>query len=210
MVTLADLSKTLIDQAKLKFSEFDLADSVDQFYVANAINLEFLKSNSFDAIFCNGPFYHIVDEQDRIRAANEIIRTCKSSGQILIGFIPRFSGLAGLIDRTSRNHDQINPDIFAEAARTGIFHNNEDTGFQEGFYPTVAEFKSFWQDRGLQKIKVFSTRSFMHQNEDKMIIIADQQPQLYDAILKACRSYSSSESFIEAGGHALLVGEKAS
>ncbi len=56
-----------------------------------------LASDQFDAVFCCGPFYHLVSEQDRLAAGREIMRVCKRNGVILIGIIPRFSGLSGII-----------------------------------------------------------------------------------------------------------------
>ncbi|MCB0629420.1 MAG: class I SAM-dependent methyltransferase [Saprospiraceae bacterium] len=207
-LTLADLSERLIELAKTEFTKASLMDAVEGFHVANATDLDMFNSNRFDAVFCCGPFYHIVEAKSRIAAAREAIRVCKPDGVLIIGFIPRFSGLAGLLFRAANRDDQVNSAVFKRLAEEGVFHNAGSEGFQEGYYPKVEEMELFWGDQGLSGIEVFSTRSFMHQNEQHLISIRDKDPELFEAIINAHRRVATLPAFIEAGGHALLVGKK--
>ena len=207
-LTLSDLSPRLIEIAKEKFAEAKLLDRVTEFKVANAVHLFGFNDNSFDAVFCNGPFYHLVNEEDRRKAASEVVRVCKPGGKVFIGFIPRFSGLAGLIDRAVRLPDQVSSQNFAKTAAEGVFTNNSSYGFQEGYYWRTSEIVSFWKEFGLKQVKLRSTRTFMHQNEDQMMAIHKSNPSLYQKIIECHRSFSADENFIAAGGHALLIGEK--
>ena len=208
-LTLSDLSPRLIEIAKEKFGEANLLDRVSEFKVANAVQLVGFKDNGFDAVFCNGPFYHLVSEEDRRRAASEVLRVCKPGGKVFIGFIPRFSGLAGLIDRAARLTDQVSSQNFERTAIDGVFINNSSHGFQEGYYWCTSEIISFWQEFGLTQVILRSTRTFMHQHEDQMMAIRKSNPALYQKIIEYHRSFSGNEHFIAAGGHALLIGEKA-
>jgi len=180
---------------------------VEKFEVGNAVNLSALKPQSFDAVFSCGPFYHLVDQKDRVSAAREAIRVCKAGGMLIIGFIPRFSGLAGLLNRAAQTPEQVSGKVFEKAAKEGVFHNASSSGFQEGYYPTVREHKKFWKEMGLSNIEVISTRSFMHQNERHLLKIRENDKPLFECIIEAHRSFAKVEGFIEAGGHALLVGK---
>ena len=207
-LSLADLSDRLIQIARERCEELDLTSSIKGFFVANATDLSAMKTASYDAVLCCGPFYHLVQEEDRIAAAKEAMRVCKPDGVLMIGFIPRFSGLAGLLSRAVRSPKQVPDTVFRQAAEEGIFHNASSEGFQEGYYPLVAETTSFWSEMGLTQVEVISTRTFLHQQEPQMMSLLESDPELFETILEASRSYARSEAFIEAGGHAILVGKK--
>ena len=205
-VDLVDLSPRLIEMAKRKFAEKDLLNLVDIFAIGNAIDLSSAVSEKYDAVFCNGPFYHLVDPSDRIMAAREVLRATKPGGLVFIGLIPRFSALAGLIYRATQSSDQVTADNFRGMSDQGVFHNHTAKGFQEGWSPTIGEAKEFWHSLGLRDIEMFSTRSFMYQNEEEVLAIRDRDPALFDEIIRAHRKFAKNESFVEAGGHALLIG----
>ncbi len=207
-LSLTDLSPRLIDIARAKFEEEGLTNRVADFLVGNATDLSPLSSDHYDAVLSCGPFYHLVSEKDRIAAAKEAMRVVKPGGTLLIGFIPKFSGLAGLIGRAARTPGQVTSEVFRRAVKDGVFHNASEKGFQEGYYPTLAETKAFWAKMGLSDIYVVSTRTFMHQNEGHLLKIQEEDPALFEAIIEASREVATNEAFIEAGGHALLVGKK--
>lgn len=136
------------------------------------------------------------------------MRVCNPGGTILVGFIPRFTGLAGLISRTFQKPAQVNQQSFQLMSETGIFINKANEGFQEGYFPTVDSFKDFWNGMGLLDIEIFSTRSFIHQNEKSVIAIKERDPELFKTIIDTHRKFCRQEPYIEAGGHAILTGKK--
>ena len=70
------------------------------------------------------------------------------------------------------------------------------------------ETRTFWSNTGLTNMKVISTRSFLHQNEKHLLTIREKDPELFQTIIAAHRKFVESDAFIEAGGHALLIGKK--
>jgi len=206
-IDLIDLSPRLIDIARERFAEYGLLDQVGSFSVGNAIDISHIESRKYEAVFCGGPFYHLVDPIDRRAAGDEIMRVTKPGGLVFIGLMPRFSGLAGMIHRAAHSPDQVTGNIFKEMGETGVFHNGDRQGFQEGYCPTMKEAKAFWSEIGLTDIEIFSTRSFMHQNEEHVLKIRDRDPELFNEIIQTHRKYRNSEAFVEAGGHALLIGK---
>lgn len=206
-VTLADISPKLIMRAKKIFAQENMI--AQEFKVANAIDLSYFANNTFDAIFCSGPFYHLVEANHRLQAAKEIIRTCKPDSCISIGFLPQSSGIAGLISRAVSRKGQVTCSNFKLAAETGIFTNGSADGFQEGYFAGVDSFKEFWSGLGIADIKIFSTRTFMHHKEEEMMQIKASDPQLFDLIFDAHLSKTNEQGLVELGGHALLVGRVA-
>ncbi|MCB0664896.1 MAG: class I SAM-dependent methyltransferase [Saprospiraceae bacterium] len=205
---LVDLSEKLIAEARDKFREGNMENSVGQFSVGNATDISFLASNTYDIVFCCGPFYHLVEEKDRIMAAREIIRVCKKGGIIAIGFIPRFSALAGILNRAAGNPDQVDASVFREIAESGIFRNKSMQGFQEGYFPTLSEMKKFWTDLKLHDIKTVSSRGFIYQNETVLMKIKSVNHALYETVIETHRDLADKDTYVEAGGHALLIGKK--
>lgn len=207
-VSLVDISPELIAKARQEISERGLEAAFERVAVGNATALPELPSAGFDAILAAGPFYHLVEVEDRRAAAREVLRLCKPGGIVLVGFIPRFSGLAGLIGRASRSPEQVSAEAFQQVAETGVFHNQGESGFQEGYYPLVAEFVAFWEELGLVEINCVSTRSFFHQQEAEVKQLQQEHPALFQAISQAHQQLHMQPGFVEAGGHACLIGRK--
>ncbi len=205
-VTLFDIAQSLIDQAKYQLDKAGLSGGVNGYHVGNAVDLSRFPDHSFDTVFCCGPFYHLLRPESRKKCATELVRVCRPDGLIMVGFIPRLSALAGLISRAAHRPDQVSPSTFQAVANSGIFRNESSSGFQEGYYPFVSEFKKFWTAEGLQNVEMYSTRSFIYQNENSLANIQAANPALFQKIIETHRKFQSDECFIEAGGHALLIG----
>lgn len=55
-------------------------------YLKNAIDLSIFKDNSFDMVLLFGPMYHLIDDNDKIKALNEAKRIVKDNGIILVSY----------------------------------------------------------------------------------------------------------------------------
>ena len=53
----------------------------------NATNLSKFADNSFDMVLLFGPMYHLISDEEKIRALNEAKRICKKDGVIMISYI---------------------------------------------------------------------------------------------------------------------------
>src|SRR5260221_8435370 len=67
-VVLADLSPNLLGIARRKIAAAGVASQVEAVAVADACDLARFASDSFDAVLCLGPFYHLTQPADRERA----------------------------------------------------------------------------------------------------------------------------------------------
>lgn len=54
--------------------------------LGNAINLKKLKDNSYDIVILFGPMYHLISDEDKIKALNEAKRITKPNGYIFISY----------------------------------------------------------------------------------------------------------------------------
>ena len=79
-VVLADLSPELLRFAKTQISEAGVGAQITAVVEADACDLSHWHDESFDAVLCLGPFYHLPDATDRQRAAMELVRVLRASG----------------------------------------------------------------------------------------------------------------------------------
>ena len=54
--------------------------------LGNAINLKKIKDNSYDIVILFGPMYHLISDEDKIKALNEAKRITKPNGYIFISY----------------------------------------------------------------------------------------------------------------------------
>lgn len=89
-VTLFDLSDENIKFAKNKSRQYKTKLKA---IVGNALDLSQFTDESFDIVFLMGPIYHLMDEEDRIRALQEAKRVLKKDGYLFTSFIMMYGGL---------------------------------------------------------------------------------------------------------------------
>ena len=55
-------------------------------YLGNALDLSMFKDNTFDVVLLFGPMYHLIKEEDKIKALSEAKRIVKEKGLIFISY----------------------------------------------------------------------------------------------------------------------------
>lgn len=68
-VVLADISPDLLESARRTFAASELQAGIESIDEVNAVDLSRYEDNSFDAVLALGPFYHLIVEDERERAA---------------------------------------------------------------------------------------------------------------------------------------------
>ncbi len=161
-VTLADLSPELLASARRKLAELGVGDAIEAIDEADAANLDRYAAGRFDAVVAFGPFYHLVSEVERRRAAREVHRVLRPGGLAFVASIPRLSGLAALIQRAAETPEQVPPGTLRTVAETGAFHNPAASGFQEGYYAAPGEMRALLAGSGFEVVDELSLRSIAY------------------------------------------------
>lgn len=203
-VVLADLSPELLEVARQRVAAAGLP-GVESFDVVDAADLGRYADGSFDAVIAFGPFYHLVGDAERRRAAAEIHRVLVSHGQAFIAFIPRFSGLIALIDRAASKPVQVPDAVLRTAADTGVFSNPTTSGFQEGYYPLPGEIEQLFVASGFRFEDMLSLKSIANDRADRM---ARLDPTVRAEVERLARALCRRPEIIATCGHALLVVKK--
>ena len=89
-VTLLDLSGENVRFAKQKARQYGVRITALE---GNATDLSRFADDSFDAVFLMGPLYHLMEEENRLRAVSEAKRVLKPGGCLFASFILMFGGV---------------------------------------------------------------------------------------------------------------------
>ena len=204
-VTLADLSETLLEQAR-KQKEEDKIENLISCDQVNATDMSCYKDNSFDIVLLFGPLYHLTEKSERGKCVGEIRRVFKTGGKVFASFIPHLSGSIALVQRFCWSPDQVDINTLEECFDTGKFKNLSDKGFQEGYYPTSEEIEKLFLENGFDKLLVRSIRGFGYEKED--VIYKFKNKNVFTKLLDLINSTAEDKSIIEMCGHAMYVGVK--
>lgn len=204
-LTLADLSAPLLSIARQRVQEHGLEHRVEGLHEVNAVDLSRYPDQSFDAVLCFGPFYHLTGVEERQRAAAEIARVLRPGGHVFVAYVPRLSGVLGLIERGATRPGQVTPQSFEDAATTGVFRNQSPSGFQEGYYPPVGELEALLADVGFDALRAVSLKSLW---QGRAALENQLSPDLRQAVEQVATRLDSDPQVLAVGGHVLIVGSR--
>jgi ubiquinone/menaquinone biosynthesis C-methylase UbiE len=201
-VTLADLSPANLATARQKFAQLGVEASIAGVHEVNAVDLGRYADASFDAVLAFGPFYHLVDGAERQRAALEIHRVVRPGGHVFVAYVPRHSGLVGLIERAANRPDQVDAETFRVAVETGVFRNQSDAGFQEAYYPQPGELEALLSSSGLRVEASISLKSLL----DRLGEAATRLPaDILREVERAAVATSHEQEVVATCGHVMVV-----
>lgn len=207
-VTLADLSSAQLEIARARVAEARVGDLVDGFCELNATDLSRFGDGTFDAVVAFGPFYHLIEADDRKQVASEMARVVPGNGLVFAAFIPPYFHATHLISRALASPEQVCKENFIECLEQQVFINRHDTGFQEGYFAFPAEMASLLESAGLEMRLTASLRGFANGYEEQLYALAEQNPELFKAVMDALDRTSTVSSIVETSGHALAVAQK--
>ena len=204
-VVLADVSLNLLDAARARFHEMEIAGKIESIDQVNALDLGRYATGSFDAVLAMGPLYHLVSARERAQAAGEMMRVLRRGGMTFASYIPRVGGVIGLIERAARSPSQVPSNVLTEAAETGVFRNPTDSGFQEGYYAVPGEIERTLETAGAEIVDVLSLKSIQHRLADD---IATLDSECRAEIGRVAEAWCRRPEIIATSGHALVVARK--
>lgn len=83
-VTAVEPVKRNIDIMKSKAASHKLNFDIEE---GNALNMRNFADESFDAVLCLGPLYHLDNDKDRLKCIEETKRVCKKDGKIFYAYL---------------------------------------------------------------------------------------------------------------------------
>ena len=147
-VVLADLSADLLLIARSHLSGIDAPGVIEEISEADVCDLSRWSNESFDAVLCLGPFYHLPDPADRHRAAAELARVLRPGGIAFVAFMPRLSMLRRTLWLADERHRLDQPAWMSLLLDQGVFENDVPGRFTEGYGARPEEIAPFFARYG--------------------------------------------------------------
>ena len=204
---LADLSQALLDEAKNKIDEYGITN-IKSIMQVNAVDLTDYGDGSFDAVLLFGPLYHLTNEDERISCVKEVNRVLKPNGIVFASFIPYLTGAIGVASRMFYYPEQVDVKTLERVFGNGVFHNNADRGFQEGYYPTSDEVVTLFGEYGFSKVLLRSIRGWGSNREEQIYRLKDENPEKYATVIDLINKTADVPPIIEMCSHAMYIGRK--
>ena len=204
---LADLSRTLLDQAEKRIREQNVPN-VKSVRQVNAVDLSSYSDCSVDAVLLFGPLYHLTEDAQRYACVRGVYRVLKPGGLAFASFIPYLSGAVGVVDRMFIRPDQVHLETLRQVFSGGVFHNASESGFQEGYYPTSDSVTALFQSHGFSKVLPRSVRGWGSGREEQIYKLKEEDPEVYETVIELIHMSADDPAIIETCSHAIYIGPK--
>jgi ubiquinone/menaquinone biosynthesis C-methylase UbiE len=207
-VVLADLSPELLSIARKKIAQAGIDTLVEEIVEANACDLSHWVDNSFDAVLSLGPFYHLPNPEDRIRAITELKRVLRPGGIAFVAFMPRYTFIRRILAIPDERHHLVDPEFVERVLEEGIFINDIPGRFTNGYGVRPEEVVPFFKKYGFKKLEILSTESIIPDVQRQLFDLTVIDQSTYDTILNIILRTVSEPSILGMAAHLLYIGEK--
>lgn len=205
-IVLADLSPKLLQIAREKINEVGVIEKVEEIIEANVCNLSHWSENTFDAVVCLGPYYHLTALEDRRMASSEIARVLRPGGLLFAAMMPRI----GFLRRTLAIPDERirlrQSDFIARVLNDGVFMNDIPGRFTNGYGFIPEEVEDFFSDYGFFKIGLYSTQGITIGIQGALHELAEKDPETYTAALDLIMRTADEPNILGMATHLLYIG----
>ena len=201
-VTLFDLSPENVEHVKRHSAESGIpvrAICGDAREVDTAIN------NQFNHVLLMGPLYHLLDEQDRIKAINAALNLLKPGGILFAAFISMSGGLVfGLRDVPAAFIDPDEERFLIPLAKGESYGGR---AFTQAFLINQYEVLPFMSQFGLNKLHLFGQEGVLAPNVHTFM---EQPPEIKEALLDISEKLYEKEEYLSWAEHLMYVGRNMS
>ncbi len=201
-VTLVDLSPDLLEEARRHVADAGL--DADAIVLGDAASLEL--DDGYDAVLCAGPLYHASDDTDLRRMLDTCGRVLRPRGIFLGTFIPRATGVSGLIARAV-DPAQIQPGTLTRAWETGAFTNQSQHGFTGAYFIDADDMRRAVEAARFEVKTIESLRGLAAPYGTALTALRDTNPRVLEEVLDLVRLTASRPDVIGMSWHAMVVAE---
>ena len=202
-VTLAELSEGNAAFAREKAAEAGVTLTA---HAVNCLDLETLGLGQFDHVFLMGPLYHLLEEEDRVRAVEIALRHLKPGGQLYASFILLFAGI--LYDLQNEGNivaDCANP---AAAALVEAVASGQDWGggaLTSAYFYHQRNILPFMERFGLEKRHFFGQEGILAPNCRDIL---SRSPEEIAQWVELAKKYLEVPELLAFAEHAMYIGRK--
>ena len=162
---------------------------------------------SFDAVLLLGPLYHLGEARDRVQAAREAARICRSGGLVFAAAISRFAPLLDAIRRGRIGEAQLFANVLAETeSGRRVQAERRTSPFPDAYFHRPTELAAELAAAGLDVAGVYGLEGPGWLQAD--FAVAWQDEHARPRILEAARATELDPDIRAASAHLLAVARK--
>ena len=171
--------------------------------VLDATDMSVFDDESFDVVLNMGPFYHLIEKDDREKCLRESQRVLKKGGLLVTAYIPRFYTFQYV---AMQDEQYLDPKLAEQLIQTGVLrHDDEKCFWTDTYYSTYEEMEQLYRSHGLTVIDHFAQDGVTPQFGKIVDQWGEEQFQIWcDYHYSICRE----KSLLGASNHVVIVGEK--
>lgn len=198
-VFLLDISPEMLKMAERQIRRSGVQKRVKEVIQGSIDDLSMFENETFDAVVClGGPLSHVVDENRREKAIDELIRVAKKNSHILVSVIGR---LALLVTELTRLPEEIELGFFPKMRDTGDYHGGY--GFAPCHFYLPDELRKSFEKRAVQILEMVGLEGLASDHRKETNSLARKRPGAWkiwwETHLKTCTHLASvgiSEHFM--------------
>lgn len=207
-VTLADITPKFVTFAKSKAKELDLEQQFDGFFAADARDLNMIMDEQFDASLMLGPLYHLQNEKDRIKAANELYRVTKKNGLVFVAFMPRIRHILNSLLSPENWKPNNHMETILQFSQSGCFNHAEKGRFTGAYYFNIEDINPFMEAHGFESLKLIGSNAGTILSNDNWDYWEKKGEQEVAKIIDLIVEKAEDPYILGISSHLLYIGRK--
>ena len=171
--------------------------------ILDATYMGVFEDETFDVVLNMGPFYHLINEEDRKRCFEESLRVLKKDGLLITAYIPRYYVFQHV---AMQNEYFLDVNLAKQLTETGVLrHDDEKCFWTDTYYATAEEMEALYQKNGVEVIDHFAQDGATPHFAQKVDGWNEEQFKVWcDYHYSICRQ----KSLLGASNHVVIVGKK--
>ncbi|MEH7011308.1 class I SAM-dependent methyltransferase [Neobacillus niacini] len=207
-VTLTDLTPRLVEIAESKAQELNISGQFNGFFKADARDLTMIDDEQFDASLMLGPLYHLQEEEDRIRAVNELHRVTKNNGLVFVAFMPRIKHILTSLLYPENWKPNNNIDTIQQFSQSGCFNHQEEGRFTNAYYFNIEEIKPFMEAQGFESVELIGSNIGSVLTKEQWHYWRDKGEQEWEKVIDLLIEKANDPYILGISSHILYIGRK--
>ena len=173
--------------------------------VGDARDLSILEADSFDAVLCLGPLYHLHHQEDRDKVVRECIRILRKSGIAFFAFISKYGPITDTVKMRPEAISRQAP-LLLNFIETGVqVVDQSSSGWTDAYFVDPMLIDRIMEPFPLKKRGLYGLEGMVAQSEDRIYQLGEEVTAAWvDFIYQTAQEPSIAAS----SEHILYVGRK--
>lgn len=174
-----------------------------QMFEADATDLHMLADNSFDAVLCLGPMYHLVDLDMQKRCISECLRVLKPEGIVAFAYIPRHQVFPYVVqgDRKYFTDEWLDRILSRGSTRAA----EQDSFWTDAYYHTPEQIEQLLIEHQMEIVDHIATDGIAPLMGEFIDQLDDEEYEVWlQYHFRTCRE----PSILGMSNHGLVIGKK--